>query len=561
MAVSEQFISAPVLRQTPSIHSLLTSNCCKSLRSLTQIHSQMVRRGLEQQPVLLSLFLVLCNSLSALPYAVSVFDAVSEPNLVLYNTLLKAHSDHRSPLSASLSLLRRMRRRHHPPLHPDKYTFTSLFKLSALAPDLPFGSSLHCAATCYGLDSNVFVRTALIDFYGKCGEIRSARKLFDEMPHRNEVSWTAMIVGYLAVSDLDSARSLFYEMPRRNTVTWNAVIDGCVKCGDLVNAKKLFEEMPEKNSITFTSMIDGYAKAGDMASARALFQEGKLAGKVDAFSWSVMISGYAQNGRPAEALKIFMEMHDRKIRIDEFVAVGLMSACAQLGSIALARWVDSYIVRSMIDVRRAHVLAALIDMNAKCGDMERATELFEGMWEKDLILYCSMMQGYSIHSYEAKAVELFSRMLREGVFPDGVAFTVVLTACSYAGLVEEGKHYFQLMRNKYFIAPSSDHYACMVDLLGRGGHLREAYELIKSMPMEPHAGAWGALLGACRLHSDLELGQIVAKRLFEVEPQNGGNYVLLSNIYAAADRWADVSQVRTMMRGRGIKKVPGCTWI
>lgn len=367
-----------------------------------------------------------------------------------------------------------------------------------------------------------------------------------------------MVVGYLNSVDLDSARALFDEMPKRNVVTWNAMIDGYVRSGDLLGARKLFDDMPERNAISFTSLIDGYAKAGDLASARLLFERLK---DRDVVSWSAMISGYAQNGRPAEALKIFLEMCDRKIKPDEFVVVGLMSACSQLGSLTLAKWVDSYIAHSPIDVKTAHVLAALIDMNAKCGNMERASLLFESMQRRDLISYCSMMQGYSIHGAGAKAVDLFSRMLQEGILPDEVAFTVVLTACSHAGLVEEGYKYFELMKNDDIVVPSPDHYACVVDLLGRAERLEEAYELIKSMPVEPHAGAWGALLGACRLHCNIELGETVARRLFDIEPQNAGNYVLLSNIYAAADRWAEVSEIRTIMRGRGIRKIPGYTLI
>ncbi|KAK9289721.1 hypothetical protein L1049_007880 [Liquidambar formosana] len=200
-------------------------------------------------------------------------------------------------------------------------------------------------------------------------------------------------------------------------------------------------------------------------------------------------------------------------------------------------------------------------MNAKCGNMERATKLFEEMPKRDIISYCSMIQGLSIHGHGAQAVGLFARMLNEGLTPDDVAFTVILIACSRAGLVEEGCHYFDCMRHQYSIVPSPDHYACMVDLLGRSGRLKAAYELIKSMPVEPHACAWGALLGACKLHCDIELGELVAGRLFELEPQNAGNYVLLSNIYAAADRWLDVSLVRYKMKERGIRKIPGCSWI
>lgn len=411
------------------------------------------------------------------------------------------------------------------------------------------------------MEDDVFVSTALIDFYGKCKEIVCARNVFEcvlDTNAINEVTWTAMIVGYLNFGDIVAAQELFDEMPKRVVGTWNAMISGYVKFHDLSNARTLFDEMTRRDVVSFTLMIDGYSKAGDMASARYLFE--KLTEK-DVVAWSALISGYVQNGKPNEAVKVFMEMQAQNVRPDEHIMVNLMSACSQIGSLQLAKWVESYVSRSSIDVHCAHVVAAMIDMNAKCGNMEMATSLFEKMRKRDLITYCSMIQGHSIHGRGAEAVRLFSRMLAEGLVPDEVAFTVVFTACSRASLVEEGLRYFHMMINDYSIVPSPDHYACLVDLLGRAGQLEAAYELIKSTPIEPHAGAWGALLGACGLHGDTELGKIVADHLFEVEPQHAGNYVLLSNIYAAADRWSEASDVRNMMCERGLQKLPGCSWV
>lgn len=441
---------------------------------------------------------------------------------------------------------------------PDCFTFSSLLKACSQESSIQVGVAFHCAIVHYGVEADIFVGTGLVDFYGKCQDIVSARKVFDRMRERNEVSWTAMIVGYASVGDLGGAQHLFDQMPNRNVVTWNAIIDGYVKCGDLRSARKLFDEMPRQNAVSFTSMINGYAKAGDMASARFLFDQSS---ERDIVLWSALISGYAQNGHPLEALKIFLEMQAKDVRADTFVMVGLMSACSQLGTLELAKWVDSYVAQSTIDLNQAHIVAALIDMNAKCGNMERAMHLFDKMPKRELISYCSLIQGFSIHGYGTKAVELFRQMQYEGLTPDAIAFTVVLNACSYAGLVEEGCQYFKSMKDDYGIIPSADHYACMVDLLGRAGRLKEAYELIKSMPVEPHAGAWGSLLGACWQHANIELGEIVANHLFDLEPYNAGNFVSLSNIYAAANRWSDVWKVRDKMKERGVRKVPGCSWI
>ncbi|PIA46466.1 hypothetical protein AQUCO_01500184v1, partial [Aquilegia coerulea] len=511
------------------IKTLLSNNQCKTLRHLEQIHTQIIKKGSEQDHFLITLFINLCNSFSNhLHYSTSVFNRVQQPNLYLWNSMLKGYCE-KSSVFKTIELFKRMKHSESS-IVPDKYTYPSLIKVCSNELALKEGEMFHGLVVRCGMEMDLYVGTCLVDLYGKCREIECARKVFDCMFDKNEVSWTAMIVGYLNFGDLELAQKLFDEMPDRVTGTWNAMIGGYVKFGHLKDARKLFDKMPERNLR-------------------------------DVVAWSALISGYVQNGCPNEALKIFSWMQAENVRPDEFIMVNLMSACSQVGCLQIAEWVDSYVAQSSIDLQRAHVVCALVNMHAKCGNMDRATSFFEKMPQRDLISYCSMMQGLSIHGRGEEAVQLFARMLEEGLVPDEVAFTVVLTACSHASLVEEGCRYFSLMTNNYSITPSPDHYSCMVDLLGRAGQLEEAYELIKSMHVEPHGGAWGALLSACRVHGNIELGEIVAGRLFELEPQHAGNYVLLSNIFAAADRWDDVSEVRDRMRERGIRKLRGCSWI
>ncbi|XP_068646455.1 putative pentatricopeptide repeat-containing protein At5g37570 [Aristolochia californica] len=529
-------------------------DACNSPRNLREIHAHIVLKGVEQDNFLITRFVCICNSYSNFRYAARVFDRVDEPNIYLWNSIIKGCSEN-SLLLDTILLFKRMRKSQ---TTPDRYTFPSLLKACSLGLALREGLTIHCAVVRLGVASDIFVQTGLIDFYGKCGEIASARKVFDGMYITNEVSWTALIAGYTSLGDLGAARTLFDKMPNRNTVTWNVMIDGYAKCGDLTSARKLFDEMPSRNVVSFTSLINGYAKAGDMASARYLFD---LAPDRDIVSWTALISGYAQNGRPYEAIKIFQDMYKKNIKPDEFIMVSLMSACAEVGSLDFAKWVDNFLVSSAIGINQAYVIAALIHMNAKCGNMYRAVQLFEEMPKKDLFTYCSVIQGLSIHGQGGEGVTLFSRMLEEGLVPDEVAFTVVLTACTHAGLVEEGCRYFHSMQNDYSIIPSPDHYACMVDLFGRAGYLKEAYYILRKMPVEQHVGAWGAMLGACNLHGDIELSKIVASHLFEIEPHNAGNYVLLSNIHAAADQWLEVWDLRNAMTERGIRKVPGCSWV
>ncbi|KAK4253695.1 hypothetical protein QN277_010337 [Acacia crassicarpa] len=535
-----------------SITSLL--KVCKTVEHLYQVHAQIVSKGLEQDHCLIAKFISLSNSLAPLNYSKSVFDRVIGPNTLLWNSLIRGYCQ-KNFFAIVLDGFLHMKRE---ACLPDNYTFPSVIKACSNLCIVREGKSIHGSIVKCGFEWCVFVGTSLIDMYGKCGETTDARKVFDKMTDRNVVSWTAMVVGYVAVGDVVEAKRLFDIMPERNVTSWNAMIQGLVKVGDLGNARGIFDSMPERNVVSFTTMIDAYARSGDMVSARLLFDQ---CSNKDLVAWSTLISGYVQNGQPNAALRIFLEMESLNVRPDEFILVSLMSACSQLGCIELTRWVDSYVSESFVDLQQNHVMAALTDMNAKSGNLERALKLFEKMPKRDLISYCSMIQGLSIHGHGVEAIHLFNKMLTEGIVPDEVAFTIILTACSHSGLIDEGWNYFNSMKQNFCISPSPDHYSCMVDLLSRSGHVRAAYELIKSMPIGSFAGAWSALLGACKLCNDSDLAEIVANRLFELDPQNPANYVLLSNIYAAAERWIDVSAVRNKMRERGVRKIPGYSQI
>ncbi|XP_055817307.1 putative pentatricopeptide repeat-containing protein At5g37570 [Solanum dulcamara] len=554
MSLIRKCLITPAKPSSITLLNLLRAS--RSIKHLEQVHTHIIQKGYEQDHFIINQFISLCNVFSSdVSYATIVFEHVIQPNVYVWNTLIKGYSK-KSSLVDCFVILKQMKRSMN--VIPDEFTFPSLVKSCTNVLALREGQIIHGLIVRYGTDSNVFVGSSLIDLYGKCKEIEYARKIFDEIPIKNEVMWTAMIIGYVYVDDLLEARKLFDEMPQRNVASWNVMIRAFVKFGDLCGAKKLFDSMPDKDVVSFTTMIDGYAKAGDMASARFLFDRSS---DKDIISWSALMSGYAQNGQPNEAIKTFHEMLSMNVRPDEFIMVSLMCACSQLGRLDLANWVEHYMSQNSFDPNRVHIAAALVDMNAKCGNMERAKMLFEGMPKRDLVSYCSMIQGLSIHGCGSQAVDFFDRMLNEGLVPDDVSLKIILTACSRSELVKEGFRIFNLMTNKYSVKLSPDHYACVVDLLGRSGKLKDAYELIKSMPVEPHAGAWGALLGACKLHCDIELGEEISNRLFELEPQNTGNYVLLSDIYAAANQWLDVALLRQKMSEKGLRKIPGCSWV
>ncbi|KAL5974027.1 hypothetical protein ACLOJK_030689 [Asimina triloba] len=382
---------------------------------------------------------------------------------------------------------------------PLSFTFSALFKACAALPDVGAGRQVHAQTISIGgFDSDLYVNNTLIDFYVSCGFLEDARRAFDLMPERDVISWTSMIVAYAKRGDMDAAEELFGGFPEKDMVAWTA-----------------------------------------------------------------MVTGFSQNGRPKDALRLFEMMQAAGVETDEVTVSGVISACAQLGALNHANWVRGVAERAGFGPSTNVVVgSALIDMYAKCGSVDEAQRVFEGMTERNVFSYSAMISGFAMHGKAETALSLFKMMVRETtVKPNGVTFIGVLTACSHAGMVEQGRKYFKSMYDDYGIAPSADHYASMVDLLSRAGHLEEAYELIKTMPIEPNGGVWGALLGACRIHGMPHVAEIAAGHLFELEPNGIGNYILLSNIYASAGMWDGVIRVRKLMRKKGLKKNPGCSWV
>nr|GMD41462.1 pentatricopeptide repeat-containing protein At1g08070, chloroplastic [Ipomoea batatas] len=301
-----------------------------------------------------------------------------------------------------------------------------------------------------------------------------------------------------------------------------------------------------------------YAKCGDLDSAKRLFES---MGERDLISWNVMIGGYTLKGKYKEALSVFRLMQRSRVEPNDVTFLSILPACAHLGALDLGKWIHAYIDRHQDDFKNASLWTSLVNMYAKCGNLEAAEQVFNGMETKTLASYNVMISGLAMHGDAYKALDVFAEMKEKGFEPDDITFVSVLSACSHAGMVDLGRQYFNSMIQDYNFAPKLQHYGCMIDLLGRAGLLDEAMALVQSMDVEPDGAIWGSLLGACRIHGKVELGEFAAKNLFEVERDNPGGYVLLSNIYARAGRWDDVGRIRTFLNNKGLKEVPGCTSI
>ncbi|KAL5709622.1 diacylglycerol kinase (ATP) [Ranunculus cassubicifolius] len=342
-----------------------------------------------------------------------------------------------------------------------------------------------------------------------------------------------------------------------NVYVINALIHFYSMSGSVADAKTLFDTNEGLDIVSWNSMISGYVRIGDICNAGLLFEEMPERNEI---SWTALIAGYVQCGMSKEALGVFARMQNESVTPNEVTLVSVLSACAQLSALEQGKWVKGYIKSNGMEVT-VILGTAMIDMYAKCGEINRALEVFDGMKDKNLLTWTTMIKGLAMHGRGEEALCLFSDMEKAGIYPDDITFIGVLCACTHAGLVDQGRQIFDSMSTKYKIAPKMEHYGCMVDLLARGGMLDEARTMVETMPMDPDALIWGALMAGCRFYRNVELAEYVGKHLIQLEPYNAAVYVLLSNIYTASGRPHDAIKTRELMEIAGASKTAGCTSI
>lgn len=457
------------------------------------------------------------------------------------------------------------------------------------------GKQAHCHALVRGLLGDVFVQTALVDFYAKNGDMNSAVRVFEEMPVKDPITMNCLITGYSRSGDVENARRLFECMPRRTSASWNSMIACYAHCGEFQEALTLFNRMlkdgAKPNAITITTVLSICAKTGDLSTGKrvsALIGEDDLENMIvctalvemyvkcraidearqefdrmpkrDVVAWSTMISGYAQNGRPHESLDLFERMKAANCKPNEVTFVGVLSACAQFGSDELGEQIGNYVESQGLPLT-SYLGSALIDMYTKCGHVGRAYNVFNRMEQKVVISWNSMIRGLALNGFAEDAISLYEKMVTEGVQPNEVTFVALLTACTHAGLVDQGMAFFEDMKKKHGLSPQVEHCACIVDLLCKSGRLWESYKFICDMEVDPNAVIWSTVLSACRAHANVELAKLAADKFLALEPENSSIYVLLSNIYADAGLWGDVRKIRDMMRSKNVQKLSAYSWI
>ncbi|XP_020531158.1 putative pentatricopeptide repeat-containing protein At3g23330 [Amborella trichopoda] len=480
----------------------------------------------------------------------------------------------------------------------DTHTYHSLLLLSRDILSLKQGKQIHANMCRSNSISNIFLSNRLIGFYVESRSLMYARRVFDEMFMKNVYSYNTLISGHVNEGLLNQAHQLFNEMPERDTISYNTLISGYAKLGHKEEALELFKSMVfeglrpngfsftsilgtfssiletrygagmhgfitkagfEGNVVIANSIIDMYAKCGEMENAEKLFC---IMPDHDEISWTSLVCGFAKNGEFWRALKIFREMVRSTMELDTVIFASVISGAAWSTALEEGTQLHCLVVKRGVG-GSVYVGSVLVDMYAKCGKIESSSRVFEEMQVRNVVSWNAMISGLAQNGHADRAILIFENMktTRRSTKPNESTFIAVLTACCHAGLINRAKTYFQSMVEDYGIGPRLDHYSCMADLLGRAGHVKEAAELITSMPMEPDAVIWGSLLSASEKTGDVEIAEKAAKMLFELEPEDDGPYVSLSNVYAGARRWEEVKALRERMRCHGVKKGAGCSWI
>jgi pentatricopeptide repeat protein len=469
--------------------------------------------------------------------------------------------------------------RHGGPSPPPHALALPASVISCAALSLPTGvAQIHALAAKRGLlpAADAYLLSALLTAYSRLGCLRLAHQLLDETPLEStshttlRTAFNSLISGCARHSLPVACFALFRRM-RAIAVRFDAVtLLALVPAAPLSVVPQVHALAAQVGLATETSvancLMSTYARGGAFgaALARRVFDEMPLASR-DLVSWNAVLSAHAQNGLAVDALDLYRRMRSPEgsgVEPDAVTIVGVLSSAAHLGARGVGFDAEHYVVQRLPGFRtNVQLCNALINFHARCGSLPRAQQLFDEMPAKSIVSWTALITGHGMHGNGGVAVSLFERMVSEGIHPDNVAMVGVLSACSHAGLYDEGRMYFSTMESVYKLRPTLEHYTCIVDLLGRAGRLEEARELISSMPMPADGAVWGALLGACKIHKNVEIGEEAFARVVELEPRNVGYYVLMSNIYTDTGQLDCVARVRAVMRKRGLKKEPGCSYV
>ncbi|XWS46120.1 hypothetical protein CRYUN_Cryun14cG0036300 [Craigia yunnanensis] len=522
-----------------------------------QVHSHMIKLGLNNVLSLQTQMLNLYVKCKHFPDAEKLFDEMRLRNLVTWNTMIC-----NSSLYMGFSYFKKMLINN---VGFDHITLNALLSASTELSDVVYGRELHCFIVKLGFLFDCFVSSALVDLYGKCGLVEEARWVFNQVFYRDLVLWNVMVSCYASKSLTQEAFEVFDLMKKEGVkgdgYTFCSLLNSFGSWGFYEQGRQVHDLIIklcfDLDVPVASALVDMYVKSGNLYDARKAF-DGMTARNV--VSWNTMIVGYGRHGNVEKAMKLLREMRLQNFCPDELTMASILRSCGVLSTSGEMGQVHAYVVKNGFESFLS-VANALINAYSKCGSIDGALQCFVSVAEPDLVTWTSIIGAYSFHGLSKESVIVFDKMLATGIRPDQIAFLGILSACSHGGLVNEGLHYFNIMMNDYRIVPDSEHYTCLIDLLGRAGLLDEAFNVLTSHPIACTLDTLGAFIGACSIHGNITLANWAAEKLVVLEPNKSVNYTLISNMYASKGRWLDVESVRKMMTDHCDYKIPGCSWM
>ncbi|XP_043706516.1 pentatricopeptide repeat-containing protein At2g40720 [Telopea speciosissima] len=525
------------------------------------VHCNVIKIGLEWDPYVYSSLLSMYARSRTIEDAQKVFDQKTDKETELWNAMISGYIFNNA-VEQALDVYIRMR---CCGLAPDSFTISNVLAACSLLDSHDFGRSVHGELIKRPVQGTVAVQSALLTLYVKCGNTEDANSVFKAMEQKDVVSWGSMISGLCQNWNFKEALNLFKAMEaggqRPDPMLMGSVITACVGLQNLELGCG-FHGIVLKSGMGLDAfvgcnLIEMYAKSGLPEMAGNVFSEMPHKNLV---CWNSIISCYIWNGLPEQSINLFPQLVQHGLNPDSVSITNILVAISSVAALLKGKSVHAYQIRHEIqtDLQAGN---ALIDMYVKCGCLKYSQKMFEKMPERNLVTWNSMIAGYGSHGECMNAVALFDEMQGSGVIPDDITFLALISSCSHSGFIEKGLNIFQSMTRDYSIEPRMEHYVNMIDLLGRAGHLTEAYSFIQSMPIVPDKSVWLCLLHACRVHRNIELAELAAHNLLNMDPDRGSNYIQLLNLYGEASLWDKAANLRVSMKDKGLKKHPGYSWI
>ncbi|KAG9443095.1 hypothetical protein H6P81_018949 [Aristolochia fimbriata] len=558
------FKRARVAGFEPNVSTLvLVLQACRTLGDILEglnIHSLLIRKGFSSVLSIQNSLLSLYVKSGDIGIARALFDEMTDRDVISWSVMISGYAQNEKPNEA-FRLFRQLCQSSE--VNPDGVAIVSILQACSYTENKDQGMLVHGLVISRGFHSDTFVGNSLIDLYCNCFDIDCAYKVFNEMPHRNNVTWNSLISGLVHNERYEEALQLFNLMQRArfeaDSVTLVSLLQVCRNLGKAVWCKCIHAIMLrmglEMNILVLNSLLDGYSKCEKVDYARKLFQE---IGQRNLISWSIMIKGLAQCGMPDEAMALFIEMILSEVKPSSVTMLGLIEACSVSAAVERSSWTHAKVIKTGL-LDDVTIGTAILDMYGKCGDINSSRIAFKEMNEKNVVSWSAIIAACGINGQAQEAVSLFKEMISSGIHPNKVTVLSVLSACSHGGLVEEGWSIFNEMIQDHGFEPDSEHYSCMVDMLGRAKKLECGAELINKMPkgLNPGASVWGAFLSACRNYGNSELGQEAAMHVMELEPSSSAGYLLTSSMYSKEGKWTHAARMRSLVKEKCPKVTPG----